>query len=69
MEVLDPAMDKDHSNLPENIAENKINKLNEAFQLTPQVAQICTIFEVANLKQIHFFVQWEIHNEERLRHS
>ena len=54
---MDPAMDKDHSNLPENIAENKINKLNEAFQLTPQVAQICTIFEVANLKQIHFFVQ------------
>ena len=57
MGVLDPAMDKDHSNLPENIAENKINKLNEAFQLTPQVAQICTIFEVANFKQIHFFVQ------------
>ena len=57
MGVLDPTMDKDHSNLPENIAENKINKLNEAFQLTPQVAQSCTIFEVANLKQIHFFVQ------------
>ena len=53
MGVLDPVMGKDHSNLP----ENKINKLNEAFQLTPQFAQICTIFEVANLKQIHFFVQ------------
>ena len=58
MGVLDPVMGKDHSSLPENMPENKINKLNEACQLTPQFAQICTRFEESKFEANQFFVQW-----------